>query len=84
MEAYCRHALQQLHDRHADAARTDASAQCSMMLHSGALLMALSHQYLVMLYRMDGMDQAKLRVPRVLVKSHARHALIRPALHVQG
>ena len=32
----------------------------------------------------DGMDQAKFRVPRVLVRSHAFERLLRPALHVQG
>jgi hypothetical protein len=32
----------------------------------------------------DGMDQAKFRVPRVLEKTHALDKLLRPALHVQG
>jgi hypothetical protein len=32
----------------------------------------------------DGMDQAKFRVPRILVKTHALDKLLRPALHVQG
>ena len=34
--------------------------------------------------RVDGVDQAKLRVPRVLTKTHAFDKLIRPTLHVQG
>ena len=34
--------------------------------------------------RVDGADQAKFRVPRSHLKSHATDGLIRPALHVQG
>ena len=34
--------------------------------------------------RVDGVDQAKFRVPRVSTKTHAFDKLIRPALHVQG
>ena len=32
----------------------------------------------------DGVDQAKFRVPRKLVKTHNVDSLLRPALHVQG
>jgi hypothetical protein len=32
----------------------------------------------------NGMDQAKFRVPRKLVLTHAFEKLLRPALHVQG
>jgi Fe-S cluster assembly iron-binding protein IscA len=32
----------------------------------------------------DGIDQAKFRIPRVLQKTHALDRLLRPALHVQG
>ena len=38
----------------------------------------------MMLYRIDGIDQAKFRVPRQNQKTHALDTLIRPALHVQG
>ena len=38
LEAYCRHVLQQLRDRHADMAWQDASVQCSKMLRDGARL----------------------------------------------
>ena len=34
--------------------------------------------------RVDGVDQAKIRVPRVSTRTHAFDKLIRPALHVQG
>jgi hypothetical protein len=34
--------------------------------------------------RVDGVDQAKFRVPHVLAKTHAFDKLVCPALHVQG
>ena len=34
--------------------------------------------------RVDGVDQAQFRVPRVSTKTHAFDKLIRPTLHVQG
>ena len=32
----------------------------------------------------DGVDQAKLRTPKVKTKSHMFVELVRPALHIQG
>ena len=54
------------------------------MLRSGSYLLRLSRSTSIMLYRIDGIDQAKFRVPRQNQKTHALDSLIRPALHVQG
>ncbi len=54
------------------------------MLRSGFFLLRLSRSTSAMLYRVDGIDQAKFRVPRQNQKTHAMDTLIRPALHVQG
>ena len=54
------------------------------MLRNGCLVLRLSRSQSIVLYRIDGIDQAKFRVPRQLRKTHAMDSLIRPALHVQG
>ena len=54
------------------------------MLRSGDSLLSLSRSTSIMLYKVDGIDQAKFRVPRQNQKSHGMDTLIRPALHVQG
>ena len=50
----------------------------------GQLLNTLGRQLSHLVMRVDGLDQAKFRVPRALKKTHAFDKLIRPALHVQG
>ena len=50
----------------------------------GTLLSTLARQSGFWSIRVDGVDQAKFRVPRVLTKTHAFDKLIRPTLHVQG
>ncbi len=62
----------------------DLSLECSRLLRSGSFLLVLSRSLSIMLYRVDGVDQAKFRVPRQNQKTHALDGLIRPALHVQG
>ena len=54
------------------------------MLRSGDSLLRLTRSTSIMLYKVDGIDQAKFRVPRQNQKSHGMDTLIRPALHVQG
>ena len=71
-------------DRAVDSHHAEISLTCRRMLGMGALLAALAHQLSHVLMRLDGVDQAKFRVPRQLVKTHAFEKLIRPALHVQG
>ena len=50
----------------------------------GQRLSDLSRKLSAVLVRVDGIDQAKFRVPRVLQKAHAFDRLVRPALHIQG
>ena len=50
----------------------------------GALLNTLARQSSFWLLRVDGVDQAKFRVPRCKTKTHAFGKLMRPPLHVQG
>ena len=54
------------------------------MLECGQMLISLARQFSFWLLRIDGVDQAKFRVPRLTQKTHAFDKLIRPALHVQG
>lgn len=62
----------------------DLSLQCSTLVRSGKILAELSLLCSLIYYRVDGVDQAKFRVPRDNTKTHGTDALIRPALHVQG
>ena len=48
------------------------------------LLITMARQSSFWFIRVDGVDQAKFRVPRASTKTHAFDKLIRPALHVQG
>ena len=84
MEQYCLHLLDQWLDRQVDANHTEASLACRKALDMGQLLNTLGRQLSHLVMRVDGVDQAKFRVPRALKKTHAFDKLIRPALHVQG
>ena len=53
-------------------------------LDTVALLITMARQSSLWFIRADGVDQAKLRVPRALTNTHAFDKLIRPALHAQG
>ena len=83
-EAYNRHLLDQWLDRQVDMNWATLSGQCSQALSSGRCLSDLNAKLSVLLVREDGVDQAKFKCPRKLVKGHAWDRLIRPALHVQG
>ena len=50
----------------------------------GTRLITMARHSSFWFIRVDGVDQAKFRVPRVSTKTHAFDKLIRPALHVQG
>ena len=84
LDDYCRHLLKQWLDRGVDGNFTELSRQCRRMLEMGQRLISLARQHSVWFIRIDGVDQAKFRVPRVKVKTHSFDKLIRPALHVQG
>jgi hypothetical protein len=84
LENYCKHINLQWFDRGVDSNSTELSRTCRRMLDMGSLLKMLARQPIFWFIRVDGVDQAKFRVPRVLTKTHAFDKLIRPALHVQG
>ena len=84
MEAYCSHLMAQWLDRGVDGNHQEVSLSCRRMLNMGYVLSSLEQQFSHMLLRIDGVDQAKFRVPRCLTKTHSFEKMIRPALHVQG
>ena len=84
LEEYCQHIFLQWCDRGMDANCTELSRTCRRMLDMGALLISMARHASFWLIRVDGVDQAKFRVPRCAMKTHAFDKLIRPALHVQG
>ena len=84
IEEYNMHLLEQWLDREADMNLATLSMECAKVLRGGQLLNQLAKRFSSILLRVDGVDQAKFRVPRVLRKSHAFEKLIRPALHIQG
>ena len=60
------------------------SMMCRRLLDSGQCMMELAMSASQICMAVDGMDQAKFRLPRVFVKTKCLDSLIRPALHVQG
>ena len=84
LDDYCSHLVAQWYDRAADGNATELSRLCRQMLDGGQMLIALARQFSFWFLRVDGVDQAKFRVPRKHSKTHAFDRLIRPALHVQG
>ena len=84
MDRYTAHIVQQWLDRQVYENRQDLSRSCLSALREGYMWQATTLASSVLTVIEDGMDQAKFRVPRVLVRSHAFERLLRPALHVQG
>jgi hypothetical protein len=84
IEEYNNHLLNQWLDREVDMNLASLSIECANAVVSGQIMSSLSKRLSSFLLRVDGVDQAKFRVPRVLLKSHAFEKLIRPALHIQG
>lgn len=58
----------------------DRQVDVRHMISLSCSVVYLSH----LVIRIDGVGQAKFRIPRVLTKTHALGKLTRPALHVQG
>lgn len=81
MEDYASHLLRNWRDRQVDAAWHAQAGQTRQAMMSGIPLGELQHS--VLLLRSDGLDQAKHRVPRVLVHSKMFDTVIRPAMHCQ-
>jgi hypothetical protein len=84
LEEYNSHLLDQWLDREIDMNLASISIECAQALWSGQLFGSLSKRLSSFVLRVDGVDQAKFRVPRVALKSHAFEKLLRPALHIQG
>ena len=84
MEAYTKHILDQWLDRQVYWNAMELSLQCREMLRAGHTLSVMARSISQLCLIVDGADQAKFRVPRVLIKTHALDRLLRPALHIQG
>lgn len=84
IEEYNSHLLDQWLDREVDMNLASLSMECANALRSGQVFVNLSRRLSSCLLRVDGVDQAKFRVPRVSVKTHTFEKLLRPALHIQG
>jgi hypothetical protein len=84
IEAYTHHVYDQWLDRQVYAHASELSLQCSQMLAGGYTLSNMARSISQLALIADGIDQAKFRLPRILIKGHALDSLLRPALHVQG
>ena len=71
-------------DRQVYAHASELSLQCSQMLAGGYLLSGMARSVSQLAFIADGIDQAKFRLARILIKGNALDSLLRPALHVQG
>lgn len=84
LEEYTAHIVNQWLDRQVYGNATSVSLECRRMLQSGQRMVDLAMSISQICMAVDGMDQAKFRLPRVFVKTKCLDSLIRPALHVQG
>ena len=84
LEEYSGHILKQWMDRQVYGNAMTVSLECRRMLEMGQFFsnMAVSVSQVCLI--VDGMDQAKFRVPRIFCKTKGLDKLVRPALHVQG
>ena len=84
LEQYTAHIISQWLDRQVYGNAVSVSMSCRGLLERGHLMkdMAMSASQICM--AVDGMDQAKFRLPRMFVTTKCLDSLIRPALHVQG
>ena len=80
IEQYAEHLLQNWRDRAADAAWVSLAFETRTLSLSSSVTCNPSS---VLVIRSDGLDQAKHKVPRALVKSKTFDELVRPACHVQ-
>jgi hypothetical protein len=84
LELYTAHVVNQWLDRQVYGNAMSVSLECRRLLASGELMLNLAVSTSSVCMAVDGMDQAKFRLPRVHITSKALDTLIRPALHVQG
>ena len=84
IEVFTQHNLDQWLDRQVWWHQVELGLQLSSMLKQGYMLSAVARSVSQLSLIVDGIDQAKFRLPRVLDRGHALDTLLRPALHVQG
>jgi hypothetical protein len=84
LEQYTAHIVSQWLDRQVYGNAMSVSMECRRLIASGELMIHLAVSTSQICMAVDGMDQAKFRVPRILLKTKSLDKLIRPALHVQG
>jgi hypothetical protein len=84
LEQYTAHVVNQWLDRQVYGNAMSVSLECRRLLNGGELMINLAYSTSQICMAVDGMDQAKFRLPRIRVKTKSLDKLIRPALHVQG
>ena len=84
LELYTAHVMGQWLDRQIYENATALSLECRKFLDGGQRFASMAASVSQICIAIDGMDQAKFRVPRVLIKTKAFEKLHRPALHVHG
>ena len=84
LEEYTSHVLMVWLDRQVYANATTTSLECRRLLDMGERFSAVALSISQLCMAVDGMDQAKFRVPRILLKTKSLDKLYRPALHIQG
>ena len=84
MNKYTSHVVEQWLDRQVYDNVQDMSRSMFQCIREGRMLAASNLSTSVVAVIADGMDQAKFKVPRRLVQSHAFETLLRPALSVHG
>jgi hypothetical protein len=84
LQGYSDHLISQWLDRNASTFLHELSTKCATFLQGGQTLAQLAFASSVLAVDVDGVDQAKFRLPKVSIKTHMFEKLHRPALHVSG
>ncbi len=84
LEQYSKHIRCQWLDRQAYENACNISLNLRAALREGNRMERMAWSASQICLAVDGMDQAKFRVPRIFCKTHELEKVVRPALHVQG
>lgn len=84
IERYSEHVLLQWMDRQVYWNAVHMSLALRQLVSTGMQLNAVLRTSSQLCLIVDGIDQAKFRIPRILRRPHALDRLLRPALHIQG
>ncbi len=84
LEQYAKHVRSQWLDRQAYENACNMSLSLRAALREGNRMERMAWSASQICLAVDGMDQAKFRVPRIFRKTHELEKVVRPALHVQG